>query len=183
MHAAAPPKEDQMLRMRCTPPATLALQPRLQSRDEMNASLGGGQIIGAWRPPTRLPPSCRYRAVGRSRVHRWPRCRLRSSPLASLASTWMPSPATPTALIYYCLRYRDLPDISRSARRPPCHQACARSFPRTPAASAVHVLAAASSRQGSEDSCGWAILSHGEDEPHIARGVLYTLKRPMHEPI
>jgi len=52
---------------------------------------------------------------------------------------------------------------------------------RTPVASAVH--AAASSGQGSEDSCGWAISSHGDDEPHIDRDLVYTLKRPMHEPI
>lgn len=52
---------------------------------------------------------------------------------------------------------------------------------RTPAASAVR--AAASSTQGSGDSCGWSILSHGDGEPHIGQVLVYTLKRPMHEPI
>lgn len=32
---------------RDAPPATLALRPLMQSRDEMNARFGGGQIMGA----------------------------------------------------------------------------------------------------------------------------------------
>jgi hypothetical protein len=32
LHVAAAPRDDEMLQMRCAPPATLALQPHLQSR-------------------------------------------------------------------------------------------------------------------------------------------------------
>jgi hypothetical protein len=127
------------------------------------------QVSGAGRSRAcgyfrRLTPRCRYRAVGRSRVsflQRGLACQQRPSTTVSGIDT---RSTTRAAHIF-----------------PSCHRVCARSLPRTPVASAVH--AAASSRQGSEDSCGWAILSHGDDEPHIAQGILYTLKRPMHEPI
>jgi hypothetical protein len=57
------------------------------------------------------------------------------------------------------------------------------SAPSSRAPTVAAVPAAASSGQGSPDACGSAILWPGEDEPDIARVLLYTSKRPMHEPI
>jgi hypothetical protein len=159
--------------MRAT--ATLALEPRLQSRDEMNASFGGGQITahagGGHRRPT---PSCRYRAVGPSRalVHRrsllFPRHGCRSQQRQQRSSTTVSGIA--------------IRSITRAARAglPPGLRALFPPYARCFCGACARRCVI---QTGLGGFCGWAILSHGEDEPHIARGLLYTLKRPMHEPI
>jgi hypothetical protein len=144
--------------------ASLALGAQLlQSRDEMDARLGGGQICltrqhaKPTRTGSRTQPSAPPCQVF---------CHVRFSPPPRLDSHPPLSQIEVPALL--------------AGHSPLLATASARSS-RAPAGSAVP--AAASSGQGSEATCGSAILWPGEDEPHIARVLIYTSKQPMHEPI
>jgi hypothetical protein len=87
LHAAASRTAKRYCDCDCGAPlATLALNPLLQSRDEMNARFGGGQIMGAWlgekgRQAVAIEPCI---APGPS-VHsnRGPHCRRRSCHVAA----------------------------------------------------------------------------------------------------